>query len=291
MTTPSDIGTTDFDDADEAPWTLADDAHLVEAVTQEAGRIALSYFQRPVEHWIKPKGDVVTVADLAVDTFLRTTLMQNRTGYGWLSEETTDHPERLRCGRLWVVDPIDGTRAFLEGGDDWGVSVALVEYGSPIVAAFYAPARDSFYFAVKNRGAHCNGRKVRVGLPDSLPDAHMIGDPRAFQDNRTWPVPWPDAMQSERICSIALRLCMVAGGEGDCCVTLRPKHDWDVAAADLIVREAGGTVVTGHKHPLIFNTEDPLFDHIIASHPALLSDLMQRVTPALEQWSTKGWKP
>lgn len=278
-------------DSTNAPWTLADDAHLVKSVTQEAGRIALSYFQRPVESWTKPKGDLVSVADLAVDTFLRTTLLQNRTGYGWLSEETTDQPERLRCGRLWIVDPIDGTRAFLDGSDDWGVSVALVEHGEPVIAAFYAPARDSFFFASRGSGAFHNHKPITVKQVEDLAHAHMMGDPRAFADDRTWPVAWPTGMESERACSIALRLCMVADGEADCCVTLRPKNDWDVAAADLIVREAGGVVTTGHKQTLVFNREKPLFDHIVASHPDLIDDVMARVTPALEQWSTHGRKP
>ena len=280
-------------DKDETPtpWTRGDDKRLVRDVTYEAGRIALDFFSREIAVWEKSPGHPVCEADIAVDTFLRTTLLQNRTGYGWLSEETKDQPERLRMGRIWIVDPIDGTRAFLRGDDDWGISVALVENSTPVVAAFYAPVRDSFYLAVAGEGTTRNGYPITCLPCEGLDQAHMMGSPDAFRDTRTWPCPWPDSMTSEKANSIALRMCSVAAGEADCCVTLRPKCDWDVAAADLIVREAGGIVLTGQSKALIFNTKIPLFDHIIACEPSLEEPIMQRVTLALEAWSAKGLKP
>ncbi|MFC3052808.1 3'(2'),5'-bisphosphate nucleotidase CysQ [Kordiimonas pumila] len=275
-----------FDD-DYSPWSLADDARLVRQVTEEAGRIALSYFARDVKVWEKSPGNPVCEADMAVDEFLRTTLMQNRTGYGWLSEETEDQPERLRCGRLWVVDPIDGTRAFIAGGDDWGISVALVQDQRPVVAAFYAPVKDAFYFAEYGRGARKNGKHIEVSGADNLNTARMMGDPEAFRHEKFWPNPWPETMQAEAANSIALRICQIADGQFDCCVTLRPKNDWDVAAADLILLEAGGICTTAHGKNLIFNREKPLHDHIVAVSPALQAPVMERVKPALTEWQCR----
>ncbi len=276
--------TTEPFDETTCPWDLEDEAKLVRSVTEEAGRIALSYFSRDVKTWDKSPNNPVSEADLAVDEFLRTTLMQNRTGYGWLSEETEDHPERLRCGRLWVVDPIDGTRSFLEAGYDWGISVALVQDQRPLIAAFYAPAKDAFYFARRGMGATKNGDVITVSEQSDIGAARMMGDPAAFKAKKLWPVPWPASMYTEQANSIALRICQIADSQFDCCVTLRPKNDWDVAAADLIIEEAGGRLTTGTGRSLLFNRKKPLHDHIVASCPALRQSIMERVQPALAQW-------
>jgi myo-inositol-1(or 4)-monophosphatase len=271
-------------DEDSCPWNRADDARLVRQVTEEAGRIALSYFARDIHTWDKSPNNPVSEADIAVDTFLRTTLMQNRTGYGWLSEETEDQPERLRCGRIWVVDPIDGTRAFLAGDDNWGISVALVQDRETILAAFYAPVKNAFYFAERGRGATKNGMNIKVSTQDDIAAARMMGDPSAFQNDEYWPTPWPKTMHTEQANSIALRICQIADAQFDCCVTLRPKNDWDVAAADLILEEAGGMLTTGTGKRLVFNRKKPLHDHIVASNMPLRRPVMKRVEPALERW-------
>ena len=271
-------------DEENCPWLRADEARLVQQVTKEAGRIALSYFSRDIKVWDKSPNNPVSEADIAVDTFLRTTLMQNRTGYGWLSEETEDQPERLRCGRLWIVDPIDGTKSFLEGGEHWGISVALVQDQKTIVAAFYAPVIDAFYFSVRGEGVTKNGKPISVSKTSDMAYARMMGDPAAFKESRFWPTPWPTTMHTEQANSIALRICQIADGQFDCCVTLRPKNDWDVAAADLILEEAGGLLTTGTGKRMVFNREKPLHDHIVATCPTLTGEVMQRVTPALARW-------
>jgi len=272
-------------DEDTCPWNRADDARLVRQVTEEAGRIALSYFARDICTWEKSPDNPVSEADIAVDTFLRTTLMQNRTGYGWLSEETEDQPERLRCGRIWVVDPIDGTKSFLNGGENWGISVALVQDQETIIAAFYAPVKNAFYFAERGRGVTKNGLNITVSEQTCLDEARMMGDPSAFKNEKYWPTPWPKSMHTEQANSIALRICQIADGQFDCCVTLRPKNDWDVAAADLIIEEAGGLLTTGTGKRLVFNRKKPLHDHIVATSPALMEPVMERVEPALAHWN------
>jgi len=112
----------------------------------------------------------------------------------------------------------------------------------------------------------------------------MMGDPAAFKESRFWPTPWPTTMHTEQANSIALRICQIADGQFDCCVTLRPKNDWDVAAADLILEEAGGLLTTGTGKRMVFNREKPLHDHIVATCPTLTGEVMQRVTPALARW-------
>ena len=269
------------------PWTLDDDEYLVKHVTLEAGRIALGYFQRDCEQWNKSPNNPVSEADLAVDDFLRTTLMQNRTGYGWLSEETMDRPERLSRGRLWIVDPIDGTRAFLHDRNDWCISVALVQNRRPVLAALYAPVKNAFYFARAGCGATKNDMPIHVTKTDNLANSRMMGMPDAFKNTDLWPDPWPESMYCERVNSIALRMAQVADGQFDCCVTLRPKNDWDLAAADLIVEEAGGFVTTGYGETLKYNHEKPMHKHIVTTSPALQDKVMQKVRPALEQWHKK----
>lgn len=277
-------------DEDSCPWDLTEEANLVQHVTEEAGRIALSYFVRGrIHQWDKSPDNPVSEADMAVDEFLRTTLMQNRPGYGWLSEETEDQPERLRCGRLWIVDPIDGTKDFLAGGENWGISVALVQDQKPVIAAFYAPVKNAFYFAQRGKGATMNGKPIAVSCNATLDEARMMGDPAAFKHTSPfWPVPWPKGMHTEQANSIALRICQIADGQFDCCVTLRPKNDWDVAAADLILEEAGGLLTTGDQERLLFNRKKPLHAHIVASCPNLIPSIMERVTPALEKWRSKN---
>lgn len=279
-----------FDDAyyESCPWDINDDTKLIQSVAKEAGRIALSYFQKSDLHqWSKSNDTPVCEGDIAVDEFLRTTLMQNRPGYGWLSEETEDHGERMRCGRLWIVDPIDGTHAFINGGDDWCVSIALIQDMKPILGAIYVPMSDDFYFARLGAGAFVNGQKISVNDKSHIEDATMMGKAEDFRSKTLWPEPWPETMKASPANSIALRIARVACGCADICVTLRPKNDWDIAAADLILQEAGGRLTSGDGLSFVYNREKPLHDHIVATTPKLYGAVMERVQPALKKWHNK----
>lgn len=250
----------------------------------------MSFFRQDIEIWEKSPENPVSEADIAVDDFLRTALMQNRSDYGWLSEETEDQPDRLNCYQVWIVDPIDGTRAYLAGRDDWGISVALVRDKRPVLAAFYAPVKDAFYFAEIGKGVTKNDIAIRVSSCANLQAAKMMGDPTAFKASKFWPVAWPSSMIAEQANSIALRLCQIADAQFDCCVTLRPKSDWDIAAADLILSEAGGKLTTGDGTGLQFNNAEPLHKHIVAGTAPIFPSLMERVTPALKQWRKRNQK-
>ncbi|MDI4666429.1 3'(2'),5'-bisphosphate nucleotidase CysQ [Xanthobacter autotrophicus] len=245
---------------------------LTETVTA-AGGIALAMFQSGVKSWTKGNNSPVTEADMAVDAFLHRHLTALDPGIGWLSEESADGPARLGVERLWVVDPIDGTRGFMAGGHDWAVSVALVELGRPILAALYAPASDEMFTAVAGRGAARNGVPLEVAPRRGLDGAKVAG-PAAEIDllsRRAAVEPLP------RIRSLALRLARVATGEIDIAFAAGNSNDWDLAAADLIVHEAHGLLTTREGTPLTYNAPEPRHPPLICAGPALHAALVGAV--------------
>lgn len=270
------------------PWNAEDDKRLIREVALAAGAMALKYFHRAnLKKWEKSANNPVSEADVAVDAYLKDTLTKNRPGYGWLSEETEDASARLCCTRVWIVDPIDGTYGFINNRDDWCISVALIENGLPILSCIYAPLRDELYLAERGGGATLNDEKIAVSNCCKIEDAHMMGDPNAFHSSALWPKPWPEDMDITQDNSIALRIAQVASGKADTCVTLKPKSDWDMAAADLILKEAGGMLTTGEGKTLHYNEATPSHEHIVAYCPALKDAVMDRVTPALSLWTNK----
>jgi myo-inositol-1(or 4)-monophosphatase len=137
------------------------DLELLRSTAVAAGIIATSFFRRDIKSWHKDNASPVSEADIMVDRYLASALLQARPDYGWLSEETVDHPSRLNCERVFVVDPIDGTRGFLRGEDSWTVSLAVVENGVPVAGVVYAPVRDELYDAASGEGARLNGQPIR----------------------------------------------------------------------------------------------------------------------------------
>ncbi|MCL8383074.1 MULTISPECIES: 3'(2'),5'-bisphosphate nucleotidase CysQ [Xanthobacter] len=207
----------------------------------EAGEMARGMFAAGVKTWTKGNNSPVTEADMAVDAFLRQHLTALDPAAGWLSEESADTPARLSASRLWVVDPIDGTRAFMAAGSDWAVSVALVEAGRPVAAALFAPATDEMFTAIAGAGAFHNGRALAVASRARLEGARVAGPPADLDRiARAAPIE-----RLPRIRSLALRLARVATGEIDVAFAGGNSNDWDLAAADLVVTEAQGRL-TGH---------------------------------------------
>ncbi len=217
------------------PTTHADDLELLRTSAVAAGIIASSFFRREVKSWSKENASPVSEADILVDRYLASALLQARPTYGWLSEETADNPSRLNCERVFVVDPIDGTRGFLRGEDSWTVCLAVVENGVPVAGVVYAPMRDELYEAVKDEGARLNGRPIRrrrrPGTPPVIPAAGAVH--QLLQDaglNYTRGPYYP---------SLAYRLVQVATGKLDAVVSRRGSQDWDIAAATVILDECG----------------------------------------------------
>jgi myo-inositol-1(or 4)-monophosphatase len=234
---------------------------LAEAV-RSAGVLALEASKKPVKSWVKGHDSPVSEVDIAVDVLLKERLTAIVPDAAWLSEETEDDPVRLSARRVWIVDPIDGTRAFLAGRADWTVSVALVEDGRPIVAALYAPASEEFFLASAGAGVTRNGLAIRASSGEALAGARISG-PKRLLDQIAAAV--PDVMIVARVHSLALRLARVADSTLDAAFAGGNSHDWDLAAADLLVHEAGGALTTLDGATLSYNGATPTHGMLVAA--------------------------
>jgi myo-inositol-1(or 4)-monophosphatase len=212
---------------------------LLRDAAREAGAIAMRYFGKNPEVWMKEGASPVSEADYAADAYLRDTLLAARPHYGWLSEETADDPSRLSARRTFVVDPIDGTRGFLQGLDTWCVSVAIVGAGKTLAGVLECPAKREPYVALPGKGAFLNGRRIQIAKPRARME---IAGPRTMIDRL--PANWqPQLIRAPHLPSLAYRLAMVASGALAATFVKPNAHDWDIAAADLILREAGGSLI------------------------------------------------
>ncbi|RWM86433.1 MAG: 3'(2'),5'-bisphosphate nucleotidase CysQ [Mesorhizobium sp.] len=216
-----------------------EDLPLLRDAARAAGAIAMRYFGNNPQVWMKGGTSPVSEADHAADAYLRQTLLAARPDYGWLSEETADDPARLAARRTFVVDPIDGTRGFLEGLRSWCVSVAVVEDGRTLAGVLECPATEETYWALPGEGAFLNGRRIAVRRPAAMVE---IGGPKPLI--ALMPAEWQGRLSRvPYIPSLAYRLAMVANGRLDATFVKPNAHDWDIAAADLILREAGGALL------------------------------------------------
>jgi myo-inositol-1(or 4)-monophosphatase len=262
-----------------APDKKADLA-LLELTVREAGNIARSFFGGTYKRWSKAQGSPVTEADLAVDRFLNERLRAARPDYGWLSEETDDDAARLACEMVFVVDPIDGTVAFLKHKPHFTICAAIVHNGRPILGVVYNPISEELFSAHAGGGAYRNGQRIHVSARQELEGCRMLGD-KAMLAHSAWDTPpnrpWPP-MDIETRSSIAYRIALVADGAFDAMLALSAKRDWDMAAADIIVTEAGGRATTHNGAIPIYNRPEALQPSIIAAGPALHAKLLERVS-------------
>lgn len=262
-------------ESDAEPARFAADLDLIRGAASEAARIAMSYFCKAPEVWMKEGSSPVSEADYAVDRFLREELMRARPDYGWLSEETVDSPERLGARRTFVVDPIDGTRAFLERKNTWCVSVAVVEDGVPIAGVLDCPALDEIFWAGETGPSFQNGRTISVRPPSDRPE---IGGPKTIFRML------PEALRGRiaaatYVPSLAYRLALLARGSLDAALVKPNSHDWDLAAADLILRQAGGKVVDEHGSNLTYAGSDVRHDMLVAGSDPLLAEILEALAP------------
>ncbi|HRD45584.1 MAG TPA: 3'(2'),5'-bisphosphate nucleotidase CysQ [Caulobacter sp.] len=251
------------------------DLALIEDAAREVGVLARKLKAEGLKVWSKDGGSPVTNADIAVDTLLRERLGAARADYGWLSEETADDPARMDRSRLFVVDPIDGTVAFFKEKPFWAVSIAVVEDGQPVAGVVHAPELEETFTALVGGGAFLNGAPIAASGCDAVEGCGMLGDGPMFR-HPAWPTPWPD-MRIETRNSIAYRMCLVAEGRFDAAIALTAKNEWDLAAADLICREAGA-IVTDHKGRTFgYNRPIPKEPSLICAAPALHPLILDRV--------------
>lgn len=252
---------------------IADTDHGValEAV-REAGALALSQFRKGVKAWRKADGTPVSDADIAVDKLLRDRLRAERPDYGWMSEES----EATYRGeeRFWLVDPIDGTSAYLSGNPSWCISLALIENGIAVFGLIHAPAEKRTYSAQRHGGARLNGRTISVSPRQELEGARLIVNASALKPQR-WQKPLP-AIERLNVPSLALRLAHVAEGSCEGALALSYKHDWDLAAGDVIVREAKGMMSDLDGAELRYSEHHPPRRGFIAAAPGIHAALMAR---------------
>ena len=241
----------------------------VAAITEAAGRIAATRFGTDFHRWEKVPGHPVCDIDLEVDIFLRAHLSLLDPEAGWLSEETIDVSDRIERRRLWVVDPIDGTRDFLRNRPGWCVSVALVEDRVPVIGVLAAPMRGELWTAAVGQGSWRNGTRLRVAPRADLAGARVPADqlPKADQD----------LVMVAKPNSIALRIALVAAGEADLVATLKWGFEWDIAAAALIAEEAGATVSGALGQPLAFNTASGEAFGVLVTTPGIHAAAVERL--------------
>jgi len=254
--------------------SLEEDYALLKTAVRDAGELALTYFRQQILVNRKPDGSEVSEADLAVDTALKLDLHTRRPDYGWLSEESEDDQERLNCRRVWMVDPIDGTNAFLRHLPEWTVSAALVEDGVPVLGAVYNPATQEFFRAMKGNGAFLNDQPIAASTKTTLDGALLIASGGLFK-KKIWKEPWPE-VKSKWVNSVAYRLALVACGRADATISLSAKSEWDLAAAALIVEEAGGIITDHHGGIHRYNRASPRLPSLVASGKAMHPLLIER---------------
>ncbi|MEO0882538.1 MAG: 3'(2'),5'-bisphosphate nucleotidase CysQ [Pseudomonadota bacterium] len=258
--------------------SLIDDLAVMRTAAQKAGRLALEHFRRPtVKTWDKTPGHPVTEADIAVNTLLEEQLQSARPNYGWLSEETADDLSSRSKERVWVVDPIDGTRAFMRSDPNWCVAIALVENGKAVASVIYAPVFQELFEAVHKGGTHLNGERLSASQRDRESGMRLITN-RSLVEHPSWPEPWPKLTVSEPKPNATLyRMALVAAGRWDATLALFRKSDWDLAAGALLVEEAGGLATTHLGEPFRFNRATPAQRSMVAAGKALHPLLVRRV--------------
>jgi myo-inositol-1(or 4)-monophosphatase len=250
------------------------DLALIADAARQAGRVALGFFNQSPEVWWKNEGrSPVSAADFAANETLETILRAARPDYGWLSEETEDSAARLESETLFIIDPIDGTRAFLGGQNLWCVSVAVVHRGRPVAGVLYAPALEELFEAVEDGIALKNGVPITVSAsgPDEV-SRFAIGEDvlkaitGPFRD---------DIERVKHVPSLAYRIAMVADGRLEGTFVKRNSHDWDLAAADLILERAGGHLTDLDGKPMIYNRPSISHEELCGAATPRLAEFLE----------------
>jgi myo-inositol-1(or 4)-monophosphatase len=225
----------------------------------KAGEIIMQYYCDDYE--IKEKGyhNPVTTADNEADSYLKSTLMSARPQYGWLSEETVDSKSRLSKEKVWIVDPLDGTKEFIEGVPQFVVSIALVEKGTPIIGVLHNPVTKETFHAVKGKGTYLDDNVYRCSIKDSTTDM-LILNSRSETRKGLWEPYKQYFKELKPIGSVAYKMGLTATGKADIFVTLRPKNEWDVCAGTCLINEAGGKVIDLNGKELTFNNQKTLIE-------------------------------
>ncbi|MEZ5871795.1 MAG: 3'(2'),5'-bisphosphate nucleotidase CysQ [Nitratireductor sp.] len=249
---------------------LQADLRLVLDAANIAGEMALGFFRSENRSWTKQGNSPVSEADVNVDNYLRKTLLDARPHYGWLSEETADTPARQDHDDIFIIDPIDGTRGFLEGNPRWCISMAIVSKGRPVVGVLHCPALNETYHAVLHAGSFLNGQKIENPSSSQVTRITASRKLNAEMEER-----YPGRYEIlPYVPSLAYRMAMVASGAIDGAFARSGAHDWDMAAADLIISEAGGAVSSISGNPLLYNRTAIRAPALVAAGPGRVETLL-----------------
>jgi len=255
------------------------DLTLLIDAAREAGKIATGFSGKEAARWDKPDdAGPVTEADLAVNAMLEERLRAARPDYGWLSEESEDSTERLTQDHVFIIDPIDGTRSFVEGSSTWAHALAVADQGIVTAAVIYLPLRDLMYVAATGQGAFLNGMAITPSHPASMEAADVLAA-RPNMETMHWRRGDVPGFSRSYRPSLAYRMALVAQGRFDGMLTLRPSWEWDIAAGDLILREAGAMCSDRHGAPLRFNNPHPKVNGVVAAGKALHHQLSAALDP------------
>lgn len=256
------------------------DLDLLIAAARSAGDVALGYSGKTARRWDKPDGaGPVTEADLAVNDMLQDTLRAARPDYGWLSEESEDNADRLSHDRVFIIDPIDGTRSFADGSRTWAHALAIAERGIVTAGVVFLPMRDLIFTAEAGQGAQVNGTPITPSRQNSLNAADILATKPNMAATHWKSGRAPDFARAHRP-SLAYRMALVAQGRFDGMLTLRPCWEWDIAAGDLILREAGAICTDKAGGQLVFNNPRPKLDGVIAAGPKVHSLIREALSPS-----------
>ena len=233
---------------------MVKELNLAVRAAKEAGAIIMEYYKADYEIHDKGYHNPVTTADHAADSLLKEMLTESCPDYGWLSEETVDSPDRLSKERVWVVDPLDGTKEFIEGVPQFVVSIAIVENGEPVVGVLYNPVTKDTFTAAKGEGAFLNDEPVRCVTKDNVSDMVILNS-RSETRRGLWE-PFANTFGELRaIGSVAYKLGLTAAGKADIFASLRPKNEWDICAGNCIINEAGGKLIDLNGNIRRYNQE------------------------------------
>ena len=238
---------------------MDNDLKLAINASLKAGEIIMQYYCDDYE--IKEKGyhNPVTTADNKADSYLKSTLMSARPQYGWLSEETVDSKDRLNKERVWIVDPLDGTKEFIEGVPQFVVSIALVEKGIPIIGVLHNPVTKETFHAAKGEGAYLDENRYRCSIKDSTTDMVILNS-RSETRRGLWEPYKKHFKELQPIGSVAYKMGLTAVGKADIFATLRPKNEWDICAGTCLINEAGGKVINLNGKEITFNNQKTLIE-------------------------------
>lgn len=249
---------------------------IARQAAREAGKILMKYFRGNYSVREKSPDNPVTAADVEADNYLRMQLSKNFPDYGWLSEETKDSAERLSKEKVWIVDPLDGTKEFIAGRPEFVVSIGLVKYGEPILGVLFNPVTDEMFSADEDELSNLNGKPLKISHVELLAESTLIIS-RTEKIDGLWK-PYRQFFKNAVVCgSVAYKLASFAAGRADAFVSLKSKNEWDVCAGDFLIRRIGGTTTTRAGKHLVYNQPDPhIPDGIVASSPHLAPELLLR---------------